>query len=104
MCLFVLVFMFQVIKENVSPYVFDHSQTLTNGTSFTKMAVNGYTFCNMRPGLISMQVRLAVRRLARIASLLPLGCRRRGQLHLFFAPRAAALGVASSCLEGFMSP
>lgn len=52
--------MAQVIRENVSPYVFDHSQELTNGTSFTKMAVNGYTFCNMRPGLISMQVRLAV--------------------------------------------
>ncbi len=82
MCLLVLVCA-QVVKENVSPYVFDHSQALTNGTSFTKMAVNGYTFCNMKPGLISMQVRLAVRRLV-VGQ--PLVWRRRGSCIFLCAP------------------
>lgn len=43
----------QLVQERASPLLFQEDTSLTAGTSYTKMAINGYTWCNMPDGAIT---------------------------------------------------
>ncbi|GFR45215.1 hypothetical protein Agub_g6610 [Astrephomene gubernaculifera] len=57
-----LVLLFQVVSERSSALLpYDTDPTLTAGVSYSKMAINGYTYCNMPLSAVQMRVGQRVR-------------------------------------------
>ncbi|KAG2438725.1 hypothetical protein HXX76_005270 [Chlamydomonas incerta] len=56
-----VVSVFAVVEERASPFAAQHDLTLTSGASWTKYMVNGWEFCNMPAGGITLRTGERVR-------------------------------------------
>ncbi|KAG2498784.1 hypothetical protein HYH03_003523 [Edaphochlamys debaryana] len=56
-----VVAIFQIVQEKASPFLYENDQNQTSGTSFTKMAINGYTWCNMDPSALTFNTSQKIR-------------------------------------------
>lgn len=52
---------FAVVEERSSPFAAQHDPKLTSGASFTKNMINGWEFCNMPAGGITLRTGERVR-------------------------------------------